>query len=191
MITVFCYCSTLESKTVHPNFSEQEVKQSFLLKILSSTNLENAKNSLVVLYRFLLRRYRINTGGRLLPYLLYCYNFMADKWSYLLTKEEAGKEDSADVLRYLDNYLSKHMQESKDDVFNQFKTMICKGESTQPLCYNAIKRQSVYMYLTFLALYSTYSQVNKLDPLPSTIIGCISYERHDGALYKAIFNIVC
>lgn len=39
-------------------------------------------------------------------------------------------------------------------------------------------------------MYSTYSEVNKIDPLPSSIIECISYEGHDGALYKAIFTIV-
>lgn len=120
----------MESKTVHPKFSEQEVKRFFLLKILSSTNLESrTMNPLVVLYRFLLQRYKINTGGRLLPYLLYCYNFMADKWSYLLTKTEAGKDDSADMIQYLDDYLSKHMPDSKDDILNQFRTMMSKGSN--------------------------------------------------------------
>ncbi len=113
---------SLESKSVALTFSKQKIQISFLHKILSSTDLQNRRNNLYVLYQFMLRRSAINAGGKVLPYLIHCYHFMTDKWSYTLTKEEAREQD---FMTFLDKYLSEYFADSKEEVLNQFGNMLC------------------------------------------------------------------
>ena len=103
-------------------FSKQKIQISFLHKILSSTTLQKRSNNLYVLYQFMLQRSVINAGGKVLPYLILCYHFMTDKWSYTLTKEEAREQD---IMTFLDNYLSEYFADSKEEVLNLFGNMLC------------------------------------------------------------------
>ncbi len=114
---------SLECSIVPVSFGKQRMQNKFLQKILSSTDLGNRNNKLYILYQFILRRNRFNAGGRLLPFMIYCYNFISDKLSFLLTKEKAKNQNMEEVL---DDYLSKHLPNSKEDVMNQFRHMTCE-----------------------------------------------------------------
>ncbi len=62
----------------------------------------------------------MNAGGKLLPYLIYCYHFITDKWSHMLSEERAKKELMKELLK---DYLNENLPDSKDDVMNQFHLM--------------------------------------------------------------------
>ena len=173
---------SFESRIVPVSFSKQRLKSVFLQKIISSTDLERRTNKLNVLYQFMLKRSRINAGGRLLPFLIYCYNYFSNKLSFVLTKEDAQNQE---MMQFLDDYLSKHLSNFKEDVMNQFKRMTCM------IYYTVITgRVILIISLSLLAYYRTYSQVTSAKPLPSLLIDLVSYAENDGALYKTIFAIV-
>ena len=101
-------------------YSHERTKSLFLQTILSSTDFGNTKSKLYVLYQFILWKNSMNAGGKLLPYLKYCYHFITDKWSHMLSKEMARKESMKELLN---DYLKENLPDSTDDVMNQFDLM--------------------------------------------------------------------
>ena len=114
--------SHLESNSLSLRADQYTLGRNFLFKVLSSTNLHDEKeNRLLLLYQFLSKRPLLNAGGRILPYLIYFYNWIHDKWSYTITKKQA-KETM--IGKYLQVFLEEHFPNSKDGLLNWFKNFL-------------------------------------------------------------------
>ena len=113
----------LESNTLPLHYSRNALAKMFIYKMLSSTDYQNEKNKLFILHQFMLQRSALNIGGRLLPHLVYFYFFFHEKWSYLLTEEEAQEKN---IKQYLEEYLSENLPNKKSEILTRFTNMICK-----------------------------------------------------------------
>ena len=111
----------LESKSLSLHADRYTIGRNFLFKILSSTNLHDRKDRLLLLNQFILKRPLLNAGGRLLPYLIYFYHWIHDKWSYNLTREEAKE---ALIGEYLQAFLEEHLHNSKDELLSWFENFV-------------------------------------------------------------------
>lgn len=94
---------------------------SFLMQILSSSQLTSRDTPLCVLYQFILKRSQLAAGARLLPILLKFYHWIHDTLSFLVTEENAGKLTIKDAI---DTYLQHNYQaQMRDEYIQMFEDL--------------------------------------------------------------------
>ena len=88
----------LSNTVPHLNIRSKTPLKSFLLTILSSTNLHNKDCHLFVLYQFILRRPALNIGAEILPSLIEFYNWIHTHLAHKVTVEIAKQTTTKSVL---------------------------------------------------------------------------------------------
>lgn len=162
-------------------FDENMISNSFLNKILSSTDMNNPSSPLYILYQTILNRCTLNMRGRLLPHLIYMYHFIHDRWSYLWTKDEAQDKN---VGQLLTDYLSECSPDSKNVTMLRFDklTGIWNGNHV---------RNSHLVFKIDLEQYSEYVKVSGAREFPTKVADLVTCGRNSGFLYETICSIVC
>lgn len=94
-----------------------QLLQDCLYCVLSSTNLNNPKCPLYVLYQFLLQRSAINTGAVFVSELIKLYNTLCNNLAYIVTKSDA---ETNNLFQIIDKYASqfKNVEETIQAVRN-------------------------------------------------------------------------
>ena len=90
----------------------------FLHHILSSTNLNNPKCPLYILYQFLLQRSVINTGALFISELITMYNTLSNNLAYIVSKSDA---ETNTLFQIIDKYAS-HFRNAEETI-QSFKNM--------------------------------------------------------------------
>ena len=104
------------------HYPESASKESFLLQILSSTRLHDSKNSLYVLYQFVLRRPLFNAGGRLLPVLVDFYKWLHEEVAYCVTADDAQRLSIGVAMSTILNSYSPTMRDQQHEQFIHVKS---------------------------------------------------------------------
>ena len=90
--------------------------KSFLLTILSSTNLHNKDCHLFILYQFVLRRPALNIGAEILPALIEFYNWIHTHLAYKVTVEIAEQTTKCILISVLRQFFPDQYQERLDQL---------------------------------------------------------------------------
>ena len=91
--------------------------ESFLLTILSSTNLHSKECHLFVLYQFVLRRPVLNIGAEILPVLIEFYNWIHIHLAHKVTIEIAKQTTTKCILiSVLKQFFPNQYQERLDQL---------------------------------------------------------------------------
>ena len=122
--TWFSYLAHSFCRTLSHRCPVTADSDSFLLQILSSSQLTSRDTPLCVLYHFLLKRPQLTAGARLLPILLKFYHWIHDTLSFLVSKETAKKLTIKDALEsYLQHNYPAQMRDEYVQMFEDLKGM--------------------------------------------------------------------